>query len=89
MEVAKYFDKLGINWVRNKKRFTYTNLKGKTSTYCPDFYVKDWSSYIEVKGYQTKNDELKWEQFPYKLEVWKKEKLRELGMLKRRGAGAG
>jgi hypothetical protein len=54
---------------------------GSNATYCPDFYVEDWRTYVEVKGYETNLDQAKWSQFPEKLEIWKKEKLRELGLL--------
>ena len=68
--VAKYLDKLKVKWKRNTKRFPYINLKGTMSTYCPDFYVSDWSCYIEVKGYKTDLDKCKWSQFPKKLLKW-------------------
>lgn len=81
LRVAEYLDKLGINWIRNKKRFKYFNsLKNSYSTYCPDFYVKDWDIFIEVKGYKTELDEIKWSQFNNKLEIWDKEKLKDLGI---------
>lgn len=70
LAVAKYLDKLKVSWKRNTKRFPYTNLKGKLSTYCPDFYISDWFSYLEVKGYQTDLDKCKWSQFPKNLIVW-------------------
>ena len=50
------------------------------STYCPDFFVIDWNKYIEVKGYKTELDEIKWTQFEEKLEVWDKNKLKSLGI---------
>lgn len=81
LRVAIYLDRLGVNWSRNKKRFEYFNtLKNKKSTYCPDFYVDDWSTFIEVKGYKTELDEIKWRQFSYNLEIWDKEKLIYLGI---------
>jgi len=81
LEVAKYLDTLNVNWIRNKKRFKYWNsLKKKDSTYCPDFYVIDWDCYIEVKGYKTELDEIKWSQFQHKLQIWDKQKLISLGL---------
>ena len=50
------------------------------STYCPDFFVIDWNKYIEVKGYKTELDEIKWTQFEEKLEIWDKNKLKSLGI---------
>jgi hypothetical protein len=79
--VCIYLDEIGVEWIRNKKRFSYFNsIKNSNSTYCPDFYVKDWDFYIEVKGYKTELDEIKWKQFEYKLEIWDKKKLDSLGI---------
>lgn len=79
---AIFFDNIGVQWIRNKKRFKYYNtIKGCISTYCPDFYVIDWSCYIEVKGYITDLDFIKWGQFPKKIEIWDKERLNELDIL--------
>lgn len=82
LKVAQYFDSIGVEWKRNKERFEYNNtIKNKISTYCPDFYVKDWDTYIEVKGYKTELDEIKWKQFKYELQIWDKSKLKELKIL--------
>ena len=75
--VCKYLDNLGVQWERNRKRFPYVK-DGKIRTYQPDFYVSDWDTFIEVKGYQTDLDECKWSQFPATLVVWKREKIKEL-----------
>lgn len=82
LAVAKYLDMLQLQWIRNTARFKYHNtITDKSSTYCPDFYVKDWDIYIEVKGYQTELDLCKWSQFPKKLLVWKKKELKKLGII--------
>jgi hypothetical protein len=81
LKVAIYLDDIGVKWIRNKKRFDYFNsLKNKMSTYCPDFYVYDWDIFIEVKGYKTELDDIKWSQFKEKLEIWDKTKLISLGI---------
>lgn len=81
LNTAIYLDGLGIKWIRNKKRFVYFNsLKNKTSTYCPDFFVENWNCYIEVKGFITELDKIKWSQFKENLEVWDKKKLISLGI---------
>lgn len=77
--VAKHLDLLGVTWKRNKERFPYLDPQGKLRTYQPDFYVKEWNKYIEVKGYETELDKYKWKQFPFILEVWKREKIKEIG----------
>ena len=69
LTTAKWLDLKGYDWKRNTKRFPYINLKGKLSHYTPDFYVEGMG-YIEVKGYQTKLDECKWQQFKDPLTVW-------------------
>lgn len=76
LNTAIYFDKNNINWIRNKKRFSYIDSKGKYRTYCPDFFIIDENLYIEVKGYTTELDKLKWKQFPLKLEIWDKNVLK-------------
>ncbi len=78
--VAEYFDYNNINWIRNTKRFNYINLKGNNATYCPDFYLPDIDTYIEVKGYETDLDKCKWNQFKHKLLVWKKQDLLDKGI---------
>lgn len=69
---AKYLDMQNVTWNRNKIRFPYTNLVGKQSWYTPDFFVKEWDSYVEVKGYQTELDTCKWNQFNFSLRIWRK-----------------
>jgi hypothetical protein len=78
LAVAKWLDKNGYNWKRNTKRFQYINLKEKISHYVPDFWVDEFNSYLEVKGYETALDRCKWSQFKDPLIVWKKKDL--LGM---------
>jgi len=81
LRVAKYLDDIGVKWIRNKERFKYNNtIKNCISTYCPDFYVYDWNTFIEVKGYKTELDEIKWSQFKEKIEIWDKVKLISLGI---------
>lgn len=78
LKVAKHLDSLGVQWKRNKKRFPYVKPDGTNSTYQPDFYVEDWNSYLEVKGYETDLDKAKWSQFQEPLMVWKKDKIQTL-----------
>lgn len=77
LKTAMYFDENHINWVRNKKRFNYVDSNGIKRTYCPDFYLIDDNLFIEVKGYETELDRLKWNQFTENLEVWYKTNLKD------------
>ena len=74
-------DNINVKWERNKKRFKYINLNDKKSTYCPDFYIHDWNTYLEVKGYQTDLDECKWSQFKEPLLIWKRKELKDLKII--------
>lgn len=78
LKVARYLDTINVSWQRNKKRFDYIRPNGVKSTYQPDFYIKDWNCYIEVKGYETDLDRAKWSQFPEKLQVWRKKEINNL-----------
>lgn len=51
----------GIQFERNKKKFTYT-FNGKEYHYLPDFIVD--GKYIEIKGYWCEQWEAKYKQFP-------------------------
>lgn len=79
--VAKWLDSKSYNWRRNTKRFRYVNLKNKISHYTPDFWVEELGGYLEVKGYETKLDRCKWQQFTENLIVWKKKDLQNLNLL--------
>lgn len=63
-------------WEYTNDRVSYFNDENEEKTYLIDFkvYLDDGDFYyIEVKGWQTKNDELKWksvEENGFNLEVW-------------------
>ena len=78
LKVAKWLDKHGYRWTRNTVFFQYYNLEGKLATYTPDFYIHEFNSYLEVKGYETDLDRCKWSQFPSNLIVWKKAEIEAL-----------
>ena len=78
LKVATYLDSIGVNWSRNKQRFSYIRPDGKLATYQPDFYVVEWATFIEVKGYETELDHAKWSQFPHNIQVWKRDKIKTL-----------
>ena len=81
LKYAQYLDSIGVIWERNKKRFPYLNLKKEYSTYCPDFWVEDWNTYIEIKGYETELDRCKWSQFKEPLIVIRKKEMKQLKLL--------
>lgn len=66
---CKYADAKGLKWERNTQRFGYVTAEGKCSTYKPDFFVCDWNSFVEIKGYETDLDHAKWSQFPKDLNL--------------------
>lgn len=77
LETAKWLDSQGLNWKRNTKRFKYVDTNGKTRHYTPDFWIEDWKTYLEIKGYTTALDKTKWSQFNESLMVWKRKELTE------------
>lgn len=79
--VALYLDKINVKWNRNTKRFKYINLKGNESYYTPDFYIEEWNTFIEVKGYERELDRCKWSQFKENLLIWKKTELKKLNII--------
>jgi hypothetical protein len=81
LKVAKYLDDMNLDWRRPAERFNYINLEGKKSKYKPDFYVNDYSAYLEIKGYETELDRCKWSQFKENLIIWRKNDLIRLNIL--------
>lgn len=75
---CKYLDAKKLTWVRNKTRFKYTRPDGRESTYQPDFFVEEWQTYVEVKGYETDLDKSKWSQLPHPLKVIRRKEICEM-----------
>jgi len=64
LSIAKKLDKLKINWIKTKeKKYTlkYIDDKEKEHTYNPDFYLKDYDYFLEIKGYWWGKDKRKME----------------------------
>lgn len=82
LSYAIYLDENKILWNRCSERFPY-EMDGKVHFYTPDFYLIESDIYVEIKGYQTDKDILKWSQFPKdkKLVILKYKELKELGVL--------
>ena len=57
---ALYLESKNIKFVCHKgvRRFEY-EINDKILTYCPDFYLKEFDEYIEIKGYFSKDDQIK------------------------------
>ena len=82
LEYAKYLDSNNIKWKLNQKRFKYTSeyLPTKTGFYKPDFHLIDEDLFVEIKGYESRADQDKWSQFPYKLKILRGQDLLDLGL---------
>lgn len=70
--VAMWLDHNDIEWVSEPEGFDYI-WEEKKHTYFPDFYIKEYNVYLEVKGYQRDRDIAKWNAFPHKLVVINKD----------------
>lgn len=81
LKVAIYLDLNNIKWRRPSERFDYIKPSGKKGKYKPDFWIEDWNSYLEIKGYKTDLDDAKWSQFKDSLMVWFRKDLVKLGIL--------
>ena len=75
---AKYLDRIGVSWKRNSIRFAYVDTYGTHRFYTPDFWVEEWNSFVEVKGYETDLDRCKWSQFKANLIIWKSEEIKRI-----------
>lgn len=79
LEYVKWLDANNINWRGNKEKFSY-QWEGQTRFYYPDFYLIDEQCYVEIKGFETQKDKMKWKFFPGNLKVLKYKELKELGL---------
>lgn len=59
VEIAKLLDENNIVWTNNITPIPYY-WNNDWHLYFPDFYLPDFDSYIEVKGYQRERDTIKW-----------------------------
>lgn len=57
--VAKFLDEHNIKWSRPSNSFEYF-WNNSYHSYYPDFYLEDYDTYIEVKGYVRDRDYYKW-----------------------------
>ena len=58
---AKVLDALGVTWLchAEMKPVRYTTPDGKTHRYYPDFYVNDWDTFVETKGWYNESQQAK------------------------------
>jgi len=74
---VKFLDEKSVKWERNKVGYKYL-FEDKQRQYYPDFYLKDYNVFVEVKGYETEKDKAKWMQFPFKLLIVKRKEIFDL-----------
>ena len=53
IKLAKIFDKLKIDWKRNQSGFEYIDKQNEKHKYHPDFYLINFNTYVEYKGWVT------------------------------------
>lgn len=70
--VAKSLDGNNVEWERVINPIEYV-WEGKVHLYFPDFYLKQYSIFVEVKGYKTDRDIEKWKSVKNLLIIEKKE----------------
>lgn len=86
---ALFLEVNNIEWQYEPKPFTLTilqNGKSKQTSYKPDFYLPEYDTYIEVKGYWYRQSKIKFEaflnQYPeIDIQVWDKSIMRLLGVI--------
>lgn len=79
LEYAKWLDKNEIQWKQNHVGFPYVWRKRKR-LYYPDFMLVDDNCFVEIKGFETKQDKAKWKSFPHPLRIIKRKDLKALGL---------
>ena len=73
LEFYQYCKNNNIIIERSNEYFEYE--WNGTRKYFPDFYLPESETYVEVKGYETDRDKAKWNQFPKKLLIIKKNEI--------------
>ncbi len=80
LKFCEWADSEGLKIQRVKSGFSYHKKENIIAKYYPDFYInyQDVEFYVEIKGFETELDRVKWEQFPRNLVVLKKEEITKL-----------
>jgi hypothetical protein len=71
LEFYQYCKENNIQIERSNEWFEYE--WNGTRKYFPDFYLSEKDLYIEIKGYETERDRAKWNSFPKRLKIIRKE----------------
>jgi hypothetical protein len=81
LEYVKYLNSINVKWIRCKETFDYI-FENKKRKYTPDFYLPEMDAFVEIKGYKTSKDVVKWDQFPKDktLIVLQKKELLDIGL---------
>ena len=58
---AKVLDSLSLDWLGHGEYppFEYLGADSNAHRYLPDFFIKDWNLYIEIKGWYREKDKIK------------------------------
>lgn len=57
------FNHLGFSWEYEATRFKYDDLGDGVLSYCPDFYIPEIDSWVEVKGWMDEKSVLRLKKF--------------------------
>lgn len=64
LAIAKKLDQFSISWIKTKEKryiLEYIDNNKKLHSYNPDFYLKDYNCFLEIKGYWWGKDKRKME----------------------------
>lgn len=64
LAIAKKLDQFSISWIKTKEKryiLEYIDDNKKSHSYNPDFYLKDYNCFLEIKGYWWGKDKRKME----------------------------
>jgi hypothetical protein len=78
--VAQHLDEFSIQWTRPHQGHPYV-FEGKEHLYFPDFYLNEYDTYIEVKGWMQSKDLCKWKDFKHKLIIIDRKTINKLAIL--------
>lgn len=80
LTVAQHLDEFNIQWSRPQIGHPY-EFEGKEHLYFPDFYLPQYDTYVEVKGWIQPKDLCKWKYFKHKLLIIDRKTINKLAIL--------